>query len=152
MNKEEINKQIRELQELRDEITKEETEQIKKELRKLEWTKGVTAKLFTEDVIAAGVPKYKLLLFNYKDNLFDTFRYNPIQIFGEHDYYGNNICVTVGGPYFSQNQAYCYTQNGKTMKAFLEFCHFDNVKFDEETLEIYETCKRINKAKNENLM
>lgn len=133
MNLNELNTEISELQERRQNLLNQQKLKKEQSIQDLQWTKDYKAVLQINSLSGAGLPKYSILVYGNPPSCM-----SPIVVMGEHSLceynmlYGKDLMADI--PCF-------YTSNTEVLLEFLEKVQFQSIEFDEELLRILEAVK-----------
>lgn len=131
----EINDQIRQLNEKRKECLKGQAEERERIIKSLEWTKDCDASLEISRFRAIGIPAYQVFL---SGNVPETPEYNSqVTVFGESPAYQYNVLYQkTGSLSLGDARPHFFTSCEKALKSFLSTVKFRSFKFDEQTLDL----------------
>lgn len=123
----EIDEQIRQLNNTRAELIKEENNRA---ISSLEWTKHCFGRLEISPFSTAGIPKYEIFLYAPKDVI--PYCSGSIRVMGDSNFYLDNMNFR----YTEFGKSSCfYTSSRDMLFEFLENVIFDKFEFDNHTLE-----------------
>jgi len=88
MTIDEINKQINELQNKRDEIIRDKYKERNEEISKLAWTKHHRARLKLEPIYGAGLPRYKIEVWDNPPSMTGSIVVYSGDNYHKHVFYG----------------------------------------------------------------
>lgn len=138
MNITEVNLEINRLQKIKDDLQKCEIQAKEDYIKSLEWTKDCHARLETNNIIAAGLPYYKILIYGkppIPNKIFQS-----VNVMGNSKHYQENIMY---GRDFSHDYFCFYTNSHERLIEFIKKVKFASFEYDRKLLQILETAKQI---------
>ncbi len=138
MNITEVNLEINRLQKIKDDLQKCEIQAKEDYIKSLEWTKDCHARLETNNIIAAGLPSYKILI--YGKSPMPHSIYQSINVMGDSKHYQENVMY---GRDYSHDSFCFYTNSYEILIKFMKKVKFRSFEYDKKLLEILETARQI---------
>lgn len=138
MELKEINAELQRLEQLRRELLQKENEEAENHIKSLVWTQTSKARLEISPLLAAGIPKYKIIVYgpDVPKKMLDR-----VTVMGTSSLYEYNMLFSSGD--FWENEAYFSTSSKEILLAFLKEVKFASLEYDKEMFSVLETAKNI---------